>query len=65
METQMVAQGMATAYTTARAVSPGMNITFAKRGCQYNGRLINEYEQILEECRHNHYNAKRLLDSPP
>jgi putative beta-lysine N-acetyltransferase len=41
METQMAAQGMATAYTIARAVSPGMNITFAKQAYQYNGRLIN------------------------
>jgi putative beta-lysine N-acetyltransferase len=41
METQMAAQGMATAYTIARAVSPGMNITFARQAYQYNGRLIN------------------------
>ncbi|MCF7974596.1 MAG: putative beta-lysine N-acetyltransferase [Phycisphaerae bacterium] len=41
METQMAAQGMTTAYTIARALSPGMNITFAKRDYQYNGRLIN------------------------
>jgi beta-lysine N6-acetyltransferase len=30
-----------TAYTIARAVSPGMNITFAKLGYRYGGRLIN------------------------
>ncbi|MFC1762501.1 putative beta-lysine N-acetyltransferase [Planctomycetota bacterium] len=41
MEIQMKAQGMLTAYTIARAVSPGMNITFAQCGYQYNGRLIN------------------------
>ena len=41
MEQQMKAKGMLTAYTIARAVSAGMNITFAKQGYQYNGRLIN------------------------
>ena len=41
METQMAARDMLTAYTIARALSPGMNITFAKLGYQYNGRLIN------------------------
>lgn len=33
--------GIKTAYTIARAVSPGMNITFAKLGYGYGGRLIN------------------------
>ena len=33
--------GIKTAYTIARAVSPGMNITFAKLGYSYGGRLIN------------------------
>jgi len=41
METQMKAQGMTTAYTIARAISAGMNITFARMGYNYNGRLIN------------------------
>ena len=41
MERQMKAKGMLTAYTIARAISAGMNITFAKQGYQYNGRLIN------------------------
>ncbi len=33
--------GIKTAYTIARAVSPGMNITFSKLGYHYGGRLIN------------------------
>jgi len=41
MEVAMKAQHMITAYTIARAISPGMNITFAKQGYHYNGRLIN------------------------
>ena len=41
MEDQMKRKGMRTAFTIARAVSPGMNITFAKLGYAYGGRLIN------------------------
>ena len=41
MESQMKAQDMTTAYTIARAISAGMNITFARMGYHYNGRLIN------------------------
>jgi len=41
METQMKAQGMTTAYTIARAISASINITFARMGYNYNGRLIN------------------------
>lgn len=33
--------GIITAYTIARAVSPGMNITFSKLGYKYGGRLVN------------------------
>ncbi|MBI9019124.1 MAG: putative beta-lysine N-acetyltransferase [Phycisphaerae bacterium] len=41
MEMEMRKMKIPTAYTIARAVSPGMNITFAKMGYQYSGRLIN------------------------
>jgi len=41
MEEAMRAKGMKTAYTIARAISPGMNITFARHAYQYGGRLIN------------------------
>lgn len=41
MERQMKRRGMLTAYTIARALSPGMNITFAKMGYHYAGTLKN------------------------
>jgi len=41
MENEMRSRGMQTAYTIARAISPGMNITFGKAGYTYGGRLIN------------------------
>ena len=41
MLTRMAAQGMLITYTIARGLSSGMNITFARLGYQYNGRLIN------------------------
>jgi beta-lysine N6-acetyltransferase len=41
MESQMKTHGIKTAYTIARAVSAGMNITFAKSGYHYAGRLKN------------------------
>ncbi len=41
MEIEMQNRGIHTAYTIARAVSPGMNITFAKKGYHFSGRLIN------------------------
>ncbi len=37
----MPSRGIRTAYTIARAVSYGMNITFARCGYQYGGRLVN------------------------
>lgn len=40
MEKYSKKKGIVTAYTIARAVSPGMNITFARNGYQYGGRLI-------------------------
>lgn len=41
MEEAMRQKGMRTAYTIARAVSPGMNITFAKAGYKFSGTLVN------------------------
>jgi putative beta-lysine N-acetyltransferase len=41
MEKEMISRGIQTAYTIARAISPGMNATFAKGGYTYGGRLIN------------------------
>lgn len=41
MESVMQNQGIKTAYTIARAVSAGMNITFAKAGYIYSGTLVN------------------------
>ncbi len=41
METQMAERGLKTAYTIARALSAGMNITFARGGYQFGGTLIN------------------------
>jgi len=41
MEETMTARRIKTAYTIARAASPGMNITFARLGYRYGGRLIN------------------------
>ena len=41
METVMKRRGMRTAYTIARALSVGMNITFAKMGYTYAGTLTN------------------------
>lgn len=41
MESDMRTCGMKTGYTIARALSPGMNITFAKNGYQFVGTLTN------------------------
>jgi putative beta-lysine N-acetyltransferase len=41
MDETMAEAGMKTAYTIARALSPGMNITFAKRGYTFGGTLTN------------------------
>ncbi|NCD34035.1 MAG: putative beta-lysine N-acetyltransferase [Spartobacteria bacterium] len=41
MEPEMKQRGIVTVYTIARAVSPGMNITFAKCGYAFGGTLIN------------------------
>ena len=41
METAMKERGIKTSFTIARAVSPGMNITFAKLDYEFGGRLVN------------------------
>ncbi|UWX57136.1 putative beta-lysine N-acetyltransferase [Chlorobaculum sp. MV4-Y] len=41
MEAAMRRKGMRTAYTIARALSPGMNVTFAKAGCPFSSTLVN------------------------
>ena len=41
MEEHVKMEGIKTAYTIARAASPGMNITFARTGYTFGGRLIN------------------------
>lgn len=41
MEKAMQYKGILTAYTIARAISAGMNITFSKAGYQFGGRLKN------------------------
>jgi len=41
MERAVKAKNIKTAYTIARAASPGMNITFARLGYRYAGRLTN------------------------
>lgn len=41
MEKEMKNIGIETLYTIARAISPGMNITFARGGYRFGGRLIN------------------------
>lgn len=41
MEPQMKKRGIATLYTIARAISPGMNITFSKCDYIFGGTLIN------------------------
>lgn len=41
MEREMPGYQMRTAYTIARSLSPGMNITFAKMGYLFAGTLVN------------------------
>lgn len=41
MDHAMVRQGIRTGYTIARAVSHGMNITFARSGYRFGGTLVN------------------------
>lgn len=41
MENEMKKKDIKTAYTIARAMSPGINVTFSKAGYQFGGRLKN------------------------
>ena len=41
MERDMKNKGILLAYTIARALSPGMNVTFAKQGYHFAGTLVN------------------------
>ncbi len=41
MEKEMRKMSINTVYTIARAISPGMNITFARGGYSFGGRLVN------------------------
>jgi len=41
MENEMKKKNIKAAYTIARAMSPGMNVTFSKAGYQFGGRLKN------------------------
>ena len=41
MEAAMVDEGLCTAYTIARALSPGMNAAFARLGYVFGGTLVN------------------------
>ena len=41
METEMRSEGIATAYTIARALERGINILFARRGYEYGGTIHN------------------------
>jgi len=41
MEVEMAARGLVTAYTIARAESPGMNIVFSSAGYGFGGTLLN------------------------
>jgi len=41
MDREMKQIGIKTAYTISRAISPGMNVTFARLGYSYGGRLKN------------------------
>ena len=41
LEQEIKERGILTAYTIARAVSPGMNVTFGKADYRFGGRLHN------------------------
>ena len=41
MEQEMAGQGMITAFSIARALSPGMNMLFARKGYTFGGTLLN------------------------
>lgn len=58
------ARGFATAYTIARALSPGMNITFARAGYSYAGTLVNN-TQISGHIESMNVWYKALIIPPP
>ncbi len=41
LEQELASQGIKTAYTIARAISPGINLSFARAGYRHAGTLIN------------------------
>ena len=59
MESDMAAEGMRTAYTIARALSPGMNLVFSRSGYRLAGTLINN-TQIAGGIESMHVWYKRL-----
>lgn len=61
MESDMAAEGMRTAYTIARAVSPGMNLVFSRSGYTLAGTLINN-TQISGGIESMHVWYKRLME---
>ncbi len=61
MESDMAAEGMRTAYTIARAVSPGMNLVFSRGGYTLAGTLINN-THIAGGIESMHVWYKRLME---
>ncbi len=61
MEPASAAKGIQTGYTIARAISPGMNITFAKCGYRFGGCLVNN-TQIAGRIESMNVWYKRLSD---
>lgn len=63
MEEKMREEGILTAYTIARALSPGINLTFARAGYTFSGTLINntQIEGHIESMNIWH---KKLKSSP-
>ncbi|MBN1361245.1 MAG: putative beta-lysine N-acetyltransferase [Sedimentisphaerales bacterium] len=64
MEVEMQATGFATLYTIARAVSVGMNATFARCGYEFGGTLINN-TQIAGRIESMNVWYKSLLGTHP
>jgi len=60
MELEMERRGLSVAYTIARALSPGMNITFSRRGYVFCGTLVNN-TQISGKIESMNVWYKRLL----
>jgi putative beta-lysine N-acetyltransferase len=62
MEREMKRFGMLTAYTIARVLSPGVNITFAKMGYNYAGTLKNNCN--ISGCIESMNVPYKTLESP-